>query len=230
MAETTLTKKDFQTDQEVRWCPGCGDYAILSSAQQTFADLGLERHNMVIVSGMGCAARFPYYVNTYGFHTVHGRAPAVNCCQRLLLCSVSSWKLVAIPKQPPGLAQQPVYLGSRRFRAEAAHQVVVDGHYRSLSTGPQAGVEAERHQAIGSVAFTFQTYGSQYLLYYRHGAHQMAGGAPADFHVVGAQWFEAKVGIKGGHSPNIVDRGAYEGRDLFHSFFGHVAKLIVDGQ
>ena len=77
MAETTLTKKDFQTDQEVRWCPGCGDYAILASAQATFAELGLERHNTVVVSGIGCASRFPYYVNTYGFHTVHGRAPAV---------------------------------------------------------------------------------------------------------------------------------------------------------
>ncbi len=77
MAETTLTKKDFQTDQEVRWCPGCGDYAILASVQQTFADLGLERHNMVVVSGIGCASRFPYYVKTYGFHTVHGRAPTV---------------------------------------------------------------------------------------------------------------------------------------------------------
>ncbi len=77
MAETTLTKKDFQTDQEVRWCPGCGDYAILSAVQQTFAALGLERHNTVVVSGIGCAARFPYYMDTFGFHTIHGRAPAV---------------------------------------------------------------------------------------------------------------------------------------------------------
>ena len=71
------TKKDFQTDQEVRWCPGCGDYAILNSALQVFAQLGFPREKMVIVSGIGCAARFPYYVNTYGFHTIHGRAPAL---------------------------------------------------------------------------------------------------------------------------------------------------------
>jgi len=75
--EITLTKKDFVTDQEVRWCPGCGDYAILNAVQQVFPELGIPRENFVIVSGIGCAARFPYYMNTYGFHTVHGRAPTV---------------------------------------------------------------------------------------------------------------------------------------------------------
>ena len=72
-----LTKKDFQTDQEVRWCPGCGDYAILSAVQSVFPELGIPREKFVIVSGIGCSSRFPYYVNTYGFHSIHGRAPAV---------------------------------------------------------------------------------------------------------------------------------------------------------
>ena len=72
-----LTKKDFQTDQEVRWCPGCGDYAILSAVQSVFPELGIPREKFVIVSGIGCSSRFPYYMNTYGFHTIHGRAPAV---------------------------------------------------------------------------------------------------------------------------------------------------------
>ena len=70
-------KKDFTSDQEVRWCPGCGDYAILNGVQQTFAGLGVEKEKFVIVSGIGCSSRFPYYMNTYGFHTIHGRAPAV---------------------------------------------------------------------------------------------------------------------------------------------------------
>jgi 2-oxoglutarate ferredoxin oxidoreductase subunit beta len=74
---TTLTKKDFQTDQEVRWCPGCGDYAILSAVQQVFPELGIPRERFVIVSGIGCSSRFPYYMNTFGFHTIHGRAAAV---------------------------------------------------------------------------------------------------------------------------------------------------------
>src|SRR5881628_2947840 len=72
-----LTKKDFQTDQEVRWCPGCGDYAILSAVQAVFPELGIKRENFVVVSGIGCSSRFPYYMNTYGFHSIHGRAPAV---------------------------------------------------------------------------------------------------------------------------------------------------------
>ena len=73
----TLTRKDFQSDQEVRWCPGCGDYAILKAVQSVFPKLGIPREKFVIVSGIGCSSRFPYYMNTFGFHTIHGRAPAV---------------------------------------------------------------------------------------------------------------------------------------------------------
>ena len=71
-----LTPKDFATDQEVRWCPGCGDYAILKAMQRTLPEIGVSKENTVFVSGIGCAARFPYYMATYGFHTIHGRAPA----------------------------------------------------------------------------------------------------------------------------------------------------------
>jgi 2-oxoglutarate ferredoxin oxidoreductase subunit beta len=78
VAETqSLTKKDLKSDQEVRWCPGCGDYAILNSVQGIMAGLGIPRHQMVFVSGIGCSSRFPYYMNTYGFHGIHGRAPAI---------------------------------------------------------------------------------------------------------------------------------------------------------
>ncbi len=72
-----LTRKDFQTDQEVRWCPGCGDYAILAAVQSVFPELGIPREKFVVVSGIGCSSRFPYYMNTYGFHSIHGRAPAI---------------------------------------------------------------------------------------------------------------------------------------------------------
>ncbi len=72
-----LGKKDFESDQDVRWCPGCGDYAILATVQRTLAQLGVKRENTVFVSGIGCSSRFPYYMNTFGFHTIHGRAPAV---------------------------------------------------------------------------------------------------------------------------------------------------------
>ena len=73
----TLTAKDFKSDQEVRWCPGCGDYAILNVIQGFLPELGLEREKIVFVSGIGCAARFPYYLQTYGMHSIHGRAPAI---------------------------------------------------------------------------------------------------------------------------------------------------------
>ena len=72
-----LTRKDFQTDQDVRWCPGCGDYAILAQVQRTLPDLGIPRENVVFISGIGCSSRFPYYMETYGMHSIHGRAPAI---------------------------------------------------------------------------------------------------------------------------------------------------------
>jgi 2-oxoglutarate/2-oxoacid ferredoxin oxidoreductase subunit beta len=72
-----LTRKDFASDQEVRWCPGCGDYAILANVQGLMPDLGVPRENLVFVSGIGCSSRFPYYMHTYGFHSIHGRAPAI---------------------------------------------------------------------------------------------------------------------------------------------------------
>ena len=74
---TTLTRKDFTSDQEVRWCPGCGDYAILAAIQGVMPDLGIPKEKMVFVSGIGCASRFPYYMDTYGVHGIHGRAPAI---------------------------------------------------------------------------------------------------------------------------------------------------------
>ena len=77
MSKLTYTRTDFQSDQEVRWCPGCGDYTILAAVQTFMSQMGIRRENIVVVSGIGCAARFPYYMKTYGFHTIHGRAPAI---------------------------------------------------------------------------------------------------------------------------------------------------------
>ncbi len=72
-----LTRKDFVSDQEVRWCPGCGDYAILAQMQKVLPDIGVPKENIVFVSGIGCSSRFPYYMNTYGVHSIHGRAPTI---------------------------------------------------------------------------------------------------------------------------------------------------------
>ena len=77
MTAIPLTRKDFVSDQEVRWCPGCGDYSILAQTQKLMPELGIPRENIVFISGIGCSSRLPYYMNTYGFHSIHGRAPAI---------------------------------------------------------------------------------------------------------------------------------------------------------
>jgi len=94
MSSTTtlpLKPKDFKSDQDVRWCPGCGDYSILAQVQKVFADLGLKRERTVIVSGIGCSSRFPYYMNTYGFHGIHGRAPAIASGVKLANPELDVW-------------------------------------------------------------------------------------------------------------------------------------------
>jgi 2-oxoglutarate ferredoxin oxidoreductase subunit beta len=83
--------KDFASDQEVRWCPGCGDYAILKAVHKTLAELGARRENTVFVSGIGCSSRFPYYMSTYGFHTIHGRAPAIATGVKLANPELDVW-------------------------------------------------------------------------------------------------------------------------------------------
>jgi 2-oxoglutarate/2-oxoacid ferredoxin oxidoreductase subunit beta len=87
----TTTPKDWETDQEVRWCPGCGDYAILKAVQRTMPEIGGTPENTVFISGIGCSSRFPYYMETYGFHTIHGRAPAVATGVKLANPGLDVW-------------------------------------------------------------------------------------------------------------------------------------------
>src|ERR1700753_2890441 len=87
----TLTAKDFATDQEVRWCPGCGDYIILAQVQKVMPTLGIPRENIVIISGIGCSSRFPYYMNTYGMHSIHGRATAIASGLKATRPELSVW-------------------------------------------------------------------------------------------------------------------------------------------
>ena len=85
------TKKDFTSDQDVRWCQGCGDYAILAQMQKVMPELGIRKENVVFISGIGCSSRFPYYMDTYGFHTIHGRAPAIATGLKLARPELSIW-------------------------------------------------------------------------------------------------------------------------------------------
>ncbi len=90
-APQKYTSKDFQSDQDVRWCPGCGDYSILSQVQRTMPDLNIPRHKLVFVSGIGCSSRFPYYMETYGFHGIHGRATAIASGLKIARPDLSVW-------------------------------------------------------------------------------------------------------------------------------------------
>lgn len=89
--EQKYTFKDFTSDQEVRWCPGCDDYVILRSMQKALPEMGVKREDVVFISGIGCSSRFPYYMNTYGMHTIHGRAPAIASGLKLANPSLSVW-------------------------------------------------------------------------------------------------------------------------------------------
>ena len=88
---SALTKKDYESDQAVRWCPGCGDYAILAQTQKTMPTFGRKKEEFVFISGIGCSSRFPYYMNAYGFHTIHGRAPALATGVKIANPDLSVW-------------------------------------------------------------------------------------------------------------------------------------------
>ena len=87
----TLTRADFVSEQDVRWCPGCGDYSILAQTQRIMPELGIPKENIVFISGIGCSSRFPYYMNTYGFHTIHGRAPTIASGVKMANPDLSVW-------------------------------------------------------------------------------------------------------------------------------------------
>src|ERR1043166_6010126 len=90
-AAPSTTKKDWTSDQEVRWCPGCGDYSILTAVQMLMPELGVRREDTVFVSGIGCSSRFPYYMNTYGIHSIHGRAPTFVTGLKLARPDLNIW-------------------------------------------------------------------------------------------------------------------------------------------
>jgi 2-oxoglutarate ferredoxin oxidoreductase subunit beta len=90
-AAPKLSRKDFASDQDVRWCPGCGDYSILAQVQRVMPELGVPREKIVFISGIGCSSRFPYYMNTYGFHSIHGRAPAIASGLKISRPDLSVW-------------------------------------------------------------------------------------------------------------------------------------------
>ena len=147
-----LTAKDLASDQEVRWCPGCGDFSVLAVLKQVLASLGVPRERFVFVSGVGCSSRLPYYLNTYGFQTIHGRAPAVATGLKLVRPELSVWvvtgdgdglsiggnhlihalrrnvdlKILLFNNEVPGPDEGPVFADLARRHADALHAAGVD--------------------------------------------------------------------------------------------------------
>lgn len=91
MENKEYTAKDFSSDQEVRWCPGCGDYSILKQVQSVMPEIGVDKEDIVFISGIGCSSRFPYYMNTYGMHSIHGRATAIASGLKAARPDLSVW-------------------------------------------------------------------------------------------------------------------------------------------
>ncbi len=93
VATTKYTAKDFKSDQEIRWCPGCGDHAVLSSIQRALAEMDIPREKFAFISGIGCSSRFPYYMQSYGFHGIHGRAAAIASGVKVANPELSVWQI-----------------------------------------------------------------------------------------------------------------------------------------
>ncbi|MGB0427967.1 MAG: 2-oxoacid:ferredoxin oxidoreductase subunit beta, partial [Flavobacteriales bacterium] len=91
--EATYTAKDFASDQDIKWCPGCGDYAILKQVQATLPEIGVAKEDIVFISGIGCSSRFPYYMETYGLHGIHGRAPGIASGLKSARPELSVWMI-----------------------------------------------------------------------------------------------------------------------------------------
>ena len=135
MAETaTLTKKDFASDQTVRWCPGCGDYGILTAVQKTMPELGIPRENIAFISGIGCSSRFPYYMNAYGFHTIHGRASAVASGVKVANPRLKVWQITGDGDALALLAQLKI-----RNPQQADYLQAKALAEKSVKTGSRAG-------------------------------------------------------------------------------------------
>ena len=126
IVEQKLKKKDFVSDQEIRWCPGCGDYAILAAIQKVFPDLGVKKEDFLIVSGIGCSSRFPYYMDTYGFHSIHGRAPGFASGAKLANPNLSVWVITG----DGDALLPPISLRSIRLGVKSKVAVVLSGGKR----------------------------------------------------------------------------------------------------
>src|SRR5271170_5075145 len=140
-SQPVLTPKDFATDQEVRWCPGCGDYSILAQVQKIMPTLGIPRENIVIVSGIGCSSRFPYYMNTYGMHSIHGRATAIASGLKASRPELSVWVVTGDGDALSIGGNHTIHLLLRNFNNNI---LLFNNHIYDLTKGQYSPTSEER--------------------------------------------------------------------------------------
>ena len=147
--QPALTVKDFQTDQEVRWCPGCGDYSILAQVQKVMPTLGIPRENIVIVSGIGCSSRFPYYMETYGMHSIHGRATAIASGLKATRPELSVWSVTGDGDSLSIGGNHTIHLLRRNFDVNV---MLFNNQIYGLTKG-QYSPTSEEHKVTKSTPF-----------------------------------------------------------------------------
>ena len=146
---TVLTAKDFATDQEVRWCPGCGDYSILAQVQKVMPGIGVPKENIVIISGIGCSSRFPYYMNTYGMHSIHGRATAIASGLKAARPELSVWIVSGDGDSMSIGGNHTIHLLRRNFDV---NMLVFNNQIYGLTKG-QYSPTSEEHKITKSTPF-----------------------------------------------------------------------------
>jgi len=220
-----LTQKDFASEQEVRWCPGCGDYAILKSVTRALADVGATRENTVFVSGIGCSSRFPYYVESYGFHTIHGRAPAIASGLKLANPDLDVW---VVTGDGDGLSIGGNHLLHALRRNFGLKILLFNNEVYGLTKGQYSPTSRPGTRSPSSPAGSFEAPVSPGLFALGAGAKFIARGIDVDKAGLGGV-LEAAHAFDGAAFVEIYQNCIVYNEDVFESFAGkeHAAERQI---
>ena len=220
-----LTAKDFASEQEVRWCPGCGDYAILKSVTKALADVGATQENTVFVSGIGCSSRFPYYIESYGFHTIHGRAPAVATGLKLTNPDLDVW---VVTGDGDGLSIGGNHLLHALRRNVGLKILLFNNEVYGLTKGQYSPTSRPGTRSPSTPAGSFESPVSPGEFALGAGARFIARGIDVDKAGLGAV-LEAAHAVEGAAFVEIYQNCIVYNEDVFESFAGkdHAAERQI---
>jgi len=220
-----LTPKDFTSEQEVRWCPGCGDYAILKAVTRALADVGATRENTVFVSGIGCSSRFPYYIESYGFHTIHGRAPAVATGLKLANPDLDIW---VVTGDGDGLSIGGNHLLHALRRNVGLKILLFNNEVYGLTKGQYSPTSRPGTRSPSTPAGSFESPVSPGEFALGAGATFIARGIDVDKAGLGAV-LEAAHAHQGASFVEIFQNCIVYNEDVFESFVGkeHAAERQI---